>query len=350
MAGRPQQSRSPGCPQAMARSGIVHNFGVTTSGGDSGQANVKLMTVPSTIDESDADVWQRIVQQQHGIIHRSDVPPDVMRSAMRELRARRWRRVSRDVFVTHNGPLTPTQQLWAALKSAPQGSALSGLTAANLSGLRGFPSPVIQLTQPCGTRAVRFPGVVVHFSRFLDNVDVHPARVPRQTRIPRSLLDAASFTESDRYARAVLLAGVQQGIASVAQLRETLPRRGPCLRHALISETLDDADGGIQSVPEADFDRIRRRHGLPEPVRQRVIRRTDGRYYLDADWDEYALSAEVDGIPHLDVLNWDADLDRANELAIENRTILRFTSYAVRHNPRGVATVLARALVSRGWH
>ena len=268
---------------------------------------------------------------------------------MRELRARRWRRVGRDVFVTHNGPLTPTQQLWTALKSAPHGSAMSGLTAANLSGLRGFPSPVIHLTQPCGTRAVRLPGVVVHFSRFLGNIDVHPMRVPRRTRPPRSLLDAASFTESDRYARAILLAGVQQGIASVRQLREALPRRGPCLRHALINETLDDAEGGIQSVPEADFDRIRRRHGLPEPVRQRVIQRSDGRYYLDADWDEYALSAEVDGIPHLDVLNWDADLDRANELAIEHRTLLRFTSYAVRHNPRAVATTLTRALVARGW-
>jgi very-short-patch-repair endonuclease len=330
--------------------GPVHRSGVTEGAEGCDQVKLLLMSLQPITDVSDAEWWRRLLQEQHGIIHRSDVPPDAMRIALRELRARRWRRVSRDVFVTHNGPLTTAQQLWAALKSAPRGSALSGLTAANLSGLRGFPSPAIHLTQPCGTRASRLPGVIVHFSRFLDSVDVHPLHAPRRTRPARSLLDAASFVESDRYARAILLAGVQQGVASVGNLREALPRRGPCLRHALIGETLDDAEGGIRSVPEADFDRIRRRHGLPEPVRQHVIQRPDGRYYLDADWEEYALSAEVDGMPHLDVLNWDADLDRANELAIEQRTLLRFTSYSVRHKPFSVATMLTRALVARGWH
>jgi very-short-patch-repair endonuclease len=308
------------------------------------------MTPRPIIDESDAQVWHRLLQSQHGIVHRSDIPPEIQRFAGRELRSRRWQRVTRDVFATHNGPLTSSQQLWAALKSAPRGSALSGLTAAGLGGLRGFPSVVIHLTQPCGTHAARRTGLVVHFSRFLDTADVHPLQNPRRTRPARSLLDAASFATGDRYARAILLAGVQQGVASVLQLREALPRRGPCLRHALICETLNDAEGGIQSVPEADFDVIRRRQGLPEPARQRVVQRPNGRYYLDADWEEYELSVEVDGIPHLDVLNWDADLDRANEIAINGRTLLRFTSFTVRHNPHAVAAVLIRGLMARGWH
>jgi very-short-patch-repair endonuclease len=308
------------------------------------------MTLHPIIDESDAQVWRRLLQSQHGVVHRSDIPPEIRRLARRELRSRRWQRFTRDVFVTHNGPLTATQQLWGALKAAPRGSALSGLTAANIGGLRGFPSLAIHLTQPCGTRAVRLPGVVVHFSRFLNTADVHPLQNPRRTRPARSLLDAASFADGDRYSRAILLAGVQQGIASVGQLREALARRGPCLRHALICETVDDAEGGIQSLPEADFEMIRRRCGLPEPIRQRVVQRSNGRYYLDADWEQYEFSVEVDGIPHLDVLNWDADLDRANEIAINGRTLLRFTSFAVRHNPHAVAEVLTRGLVSRGWH
>jgi hypothetical protein len=118
----------------------------------------------------------------------------------------------------------------------------------------------------------------------------------------------------------------------------------------LIDETLDDAAGGIRSVPEADFERIRKRVGLPAPARQHILQRPDGRYYLDADWEQYALSVEIDGIPHLDVLNWDADLDRANEIAINRRTLLRFTSFAVRHSAGAVGAVLTRAFVSRGWH
>lgn len=308
------------------------------------------MTSPSDIDASDNEKWQRLMREQHGVVHRSEIPFELLRKATRELRARRWHRISRDVFITHNGPLTTTQQLWAALKAAPHGSALSGLTAAALGGLRGFPSPLIHLTQPCGTHRVNLPEVSVHFSRFLGRPDVHPHQVPRRTRPARSLLDAATFADGDRFARAVLLAGVQQGLASVGQLRDALTRRGHCLRHALIDETLDDAAGGIRSVPEADFERIRKRVGLPAPARQHILQRPDGRYYLDADWEQYALSVEIDGIPHLDVLNWDADLDRANEIAINRRTLLRFTSFAVRHSAGAVGAVLTRAFVSRGWH
>jgi hypothetical protein len=307
------------------------------------------MFIQPNIDDVAARAWEQLLLDQHGVVHRSDIPPEVWRLAKRELHARRWQRIKRDVFATHNGPLTVSQQEWAALKSAPHGSALSGLTAAHLGGLSGFPSSAIYVTQPCGTHKLQLSGVVVHFSRFLDTRDVHPLQIPRRTRPARSLLDAASFTEGDHRARSILLAGVQQGITSVGKLREALPRRGPCLHHALICETLDDTEGGIRSVPEGDFDVIRRRYRLPPPARQRAVQRRNGRYYLDADWEEYALSVEVDGIPHLDIVNWDADLDRANEIAIHGRTLLRFTSFAVRHRPDAVGTVLIRALLSRGW-
>lgn len=132
-------------------------------------------------------------------------------------------------------------------------------------------------------------------------------------------------------------------------LEQALPRRGPCLRHALITETIRDASGGITSVPEQEFDAIRRQRGLPAPTRQRAIRRSNGRYYLDVDWDAYALAAEIDGMPHMEVLNWDADLDRMNEIAIDRRTLLRFTSFAVRHRRSSVGDILTRALISRGW-
>ena len=54
-------------------------------------------------------------------------------------------------------------------------------------------------------------------------------------------------------------------------------------------------------------------------------------------------------MPHLTVLNWDADLDRMIEIAIEHRTLLRFTSYAVRYRKSAVGGMLHRALTSRGW-
>lgn len=133
------------------------------------------------------------------------------------------------------------------------------------------------------------------------------------------------------------------------QLHDALSRRGPCLRHALIVETIDDAAGGIASVPEHEFAVIVRAFHLPEPARQRVLPRRDGRRYLDADWADYRLSVEVDGRGHLDVVTWDSDLDRANDLVIDGRTLLRFTSYAIRHRPESVGETLIRALIARGW-
>lgn len=309
------------------------------------------MTTSPSDAAGDDEAWQRVLREQHGVVHRSEVPPDQRRHVQRNVRRGLWRRLSRDVLVAHNGPLTPDQRLWAVIKAAPCHSALSGPTALALGDLHGFPAEAVHVTVPCGTSMPEVHGVatVVHYSRFLDTPDVHPVLRPRRTRPPRSALDTAAWDDSDVRARAVLLASVQQRLLTPQLLAEALPRRGPCLRHALITETIHDAAGGITSVPEREFDTILRRRRLPAPSRQRVVQRDHGRYYLDVDWDDYALAAEIDGMPHMDVRNWDADLDRMNEIAIDQRTILRFTSFAVRYRQSAVGDTLERALTSRGW-
>lgn len=306
------------------------------------------MTAQSLMDTGD-EYWARLIREEHGVLHRREIPPEYLRQARRELDARRWRRLGHGVVVTHNGPLDHEQELRAALKASPSGSVLSGLTAAEIDGFAGFPTQRVHITQPCGTRSARLAGVDVHYSRFLTSEDVHPLRSPRRTRLPRSLLDAATWHEHERVARAIVLAGVQQGLVSPGKLTEALGRRGPCRRHALLVETIADALGGVASLPEAEFAEIVRRYELPAPTRQSVLRRADGRYYLDADWPEFDLAAEVDGRPHMDVEHWDADLDRANEVVIDRRTLLRFTSFAVRRRAPSVGSTLVRALTARGW-
>lgn len=307
------------------------------------------MTAETAPPRADDGVFVRLLAAEDGVLHRSELPPELARHVRSELRARRWQRVGRDVFVSHNGPLGRRQRLQAAVKASPRGSALAGPTAAELDGLTGFSTTEIFVTQPCGTRDPQLPGVVVHYSRFLGQPDVHPLKVPRRCRLPRSIVDAAAWAAHDEPARAVVLAGVQQRLVSPEQLRDALSRRGPCLRHALIAETIDDADGGIASVPEHEFAVIVRTFGLPEPTRQRILERPDGRCYLDADWAEFHLAVEVDGRGHLDVDAWDADLDRANDIVIDGRTLLRFTSFAIRRRPESVGTTLVRAFVARGW-
>lgn len=304
---------------------------------------------PNPLDPSNEEWRNELLSQQDGVVHRRDLSPEDLRIVKRAVVGKRWQRINRDVFVSHNGPLTDEQRMWAYLLACPREAALSGLTAVALDGLRGFEPDKVHITVPCGTSGIHRDDVEIHYSRFLGRQHVHPVREPRRTRPPRSVLDAASWADSDARARAIILAGVQQRLVTPQQLEELLPARGPCLRHALIEESVDDAKGGIASLPEHEFNLIVRGFHLPPPTRQAVLRRANGCYYLDVDWKEFLMSAEVDGLHHMNVLQWDADLDRANEISIDNRTVFRFTSYAVRHKQMRVGSVLVRALMARGW-
>ena len=260
-----------------------------------------------------------------------------------------WQRPCRGVIVTHNGPLTGEQAWAVALASAPPRSALAGPTALEVHGMDGFQDDQIHVVIPAGGRAPSWEGLVVHESGELSTADVHPLEQPRRTRVARSVIDLASWCTNDRYARAAVIAALQQGLANTARMRDALSRRGPCRRRGLIIESILDAAGGIQSLPERDFDALWRAAGLPRPTRQRRARTKDGRYYLDATWEALGMSAEIHGVPHHAVRQWDADLRRANEIVIGGDRLLIFSSYAIRHEQVAVADQLFRMARACGW-
>ncbi|MCU1679107.1 MAG: hypothetical protein JWM93_3865 [Frankiales bacterium] len=260
-----------------------------------------------------------------------------------------WQKPCRGVVVLHNGPLTPQQEIAVALRSAVEGAALGGLTALAHDKFEGFEPEKPQIVLPSGARRPSRKGLEVRWSTQLDVRDVHPVVEPRRTRPARSLIDAASWTPNERRARAIVIAGVQQGLTSTRHLRDALTRRGPCKHRALIIESILDAAGGIQSLPERDFGEVCAWAGLPPPTRQRAVRGPDGRYYLDASWDDLGMAAEVHGIPHLAVERWSEDLVRANEVVISGDRLLTFSSFAIRRHQRVVGDQLVRMARSLGW-
>lgn len=274
-----------------------------------------------------------------------------------QLSARRWQAPTPGVIVTHNGPLTRDQLIWVALLSGPTGTLLHGLSGAQYDGLRGFDPDRLTLVVPGSSRncAARLSvlaqkhGVGIRWSTKLGEQDVNPHSTPPRARLARSLVDAASERVSKRRARVILLAGVQQRLVRTPALADALSRRGKCRNRAIIVESILDAAGGIQSLPEADLNTIRRRLRLPEPRRQVTLRRQDGRYFLDNEWPEFGVRVEVHGIPHYQVRNWDSDLLRQNDIAIEGGGLLLFSSYATRHLQAQVGEQLVRMLRRRGW-
>jgi very-short-patch-repair endonuclease len=260
----------------------------------------------------------------------------------------RWQRPCRGVVVAHSGPLTQRQRLWVAILWAGPGGVLAGLTAAALDGLEGFPVAQIHVLVPAH-RSVRKepPGlpVALHYSTALTSDDVHPLREPRRTRVARSLVDAAAWMSSDRGAQAVLAAGVQQRLVRPQDLLAVVAANRRLPRRTMISATLDDIAGGAQALSELDLTRLVRRYRLPEPDRQAPRRDSAGRRrWLDAVWEAAKLIVEVDGIHHLDVAQYWADMDRDNDFTLDDYRVLRFPAFAVRYRGGYVAGQIRGAL------
>lgn len=284
------------------------------------------------------------VRDQEGVLTRAQALQLVSRHRLYSLVASgRWQNVARGVFVTHNAALTPPQRDWVALLALPPGSVLGGLTALKYDDFTAFRTDRPVVIAPAGASPIEYDDLTMHWSKYLDHRDVHPLRRPRRTRPARSVIDAASWTVEEKRAREIVLAAAQHGVVNTRQLREALVRRGACRHRALIVESYLDAAGGIQSLPERDFDQIRRELHLPRPERQAVVRRSDGRYYLDVWWETYNLACEVHGIPHMEVRQWDGDLRRLNEVTIRGRRTLVFSSYAIRRQREVVKDQLRRS-------
>lgn len=264
------------------------------------------------------------------------------RSAVRHrVASGQWQRPTRGVVVTHSGPLTDDQRERVVLAACPPGSALAGLTAAARLGLRGFEPAEIHVVLPAGAKRPA-PAAIVHWSTRLGPEDVLQRR-PRTTTLERSVVDAASWATSKEQARAIVIAAFQQRLTNVRRMRDALSRRGPCRHRAVIIQSILDAAGGIQSLPERDFDEIRVLADMPAPTRQARVAGKTGRYYLDAWWEQWNLAVEIHGIPHLAVAQWTSDLHRTNELVIDGRRVLVFSSFAIRHDRATIIDQLRRA-------
>jgi hypothetical protein len=267
------------------------------------------------------------------------------------LESGRWQQPCRGVVVAHSGPLSKLQILRVAILWAGPGAALAGLTAARLHGFRGFDEKAdgIHLLLPAARTAREgrppFP-LVVHYSRNLAPADIHPVRQPPQTRIARSLVDAAAWMATDRGTQAVLAAGVQQRLVRVTDLVAEVSRNERLRRRRLIRTTLADIEGGSHALSELDFMRlVVRQFGLPEPNRQ--VARSDGqgrRRWLDVVWEQARLIVEIDGAAHMDVLQYWDDMDRDNSFTLQQYQILRFPAWVIRYQPEYVAAKISQAL------
>ena len=299
--------------------------------------------------------FRETAERQQLVVSRSQLATHGADRHLVSRRVRRgvWQVLGPYVVVLHPGPLTREQQLWTGVLHGGDDAVLTGSTALEAAGLAGWSDEAVSVCAPHGRNRpdllTDLVTVRVHESRNLRRSTVLTMAEPPRLKQDHATVAAASAARSVNACRTLLAMSVQQRLVTAATLRPLVLARLNLPRRALILETLDDVEGGSQSLPELDYLRGLRRFGLPEPTRQRVVRRPDGRYVLDAEFDPWAVTVEINGIHHLDVRQKEADDVRRTRLAIGGRLVVDIGSHIVRHDIVLAVLLTADALFSRGW-
>jgi very-short-patch-repair endonuclease len=272
-----------------------------------------------------------LAADQAGVVSRPQTYAlGVTRGVVRaNLRARRWRRVGSQSIALTTGPLTREAQEWAAVFEAGPRAFLDGASALMASGLRSFTESTIRVSVPRGARVRRARGLDIRQTRRWQADDVIGTGVPR-SRPAVAAVRGALWARSDRQATLLMTMAVQQGLVDAETLGLELLRIRRDRRRRLLHGVVMDLLSGVRSLGEADFRRMCRSHGLPEPSRQVLRKGRHGTYYLDALWEEWGLAVEIDGIQHAWAQNLVADALRHNEVTLGYARVLRLPLLGLR--------------------
>lgn len=265
-----------------------------------------------------------------------------------EIAGGRWRDLGASVVATHCGPLTTRARWWAAVMQVSPRAAIAGMTALQAAGLTGVRDEAIHVAVPPSCRPRQPDGVSVHQTRRFGDGDLMPNGLPRM-RVAPAAVQAAIWAGSDRQAALFLVAPVQQRLVLPSDLDACLATVRRDRRRSLMTAVVRDLKLGAQALGELDFAALCRSHGLPEPSRQRPVSTSRGRRYLDVEWEDWGVAAEIDGIGHMRAETWLDETWRHNAVVLSGRRLLRFPQLAIRLEPDAVMDQTRTALVQAGW-
>lgn len=263
-----------------------------------------------------------------------------------QLRARRWRAIGPRVVVLSTGLLTPAQWRAVGVVHAGEGAALAGLTALDDCGMRGWTRETVAIVVPHGCLPPRLSGLIVHQSRHLSEGDLVPSRWPACTTAARAAVDAASWERDPRTACALVIAVVQQHLATASEILLALERPGPVRHRALLRAALAEAADGAESHAEVDVARMLRSVGLGPVLHQLLVDTPDGRFPVDLAVrlpDGRLLVVEVDGPHHDDRRQRERDAVKDAALIAAGHVVLRVPVTLLRRTP-GVVMAQLRAI------
>lgn len=319
-----------------------------------------------------AGAWQRLLDDQHGIIttkqmHENGVNKDSIDHCVE---TGQWLRVFRGVISVTNGPLTREMQLSAALLFAGRGALLSHTTAAEEWGWRRVGSGPVHLTVPYGCSAISrpptmrhakqnftsesneqiHPGVIVHRSRAMSHIGVETN--PARTSAADTVLDLTVAEPSSRQAVITLVSAMSSGGVNVAAMTRKIEVRRPMRYLKAILHTLALMRDGVHSALEHRYVLdVEQAHGLPAGKRQAPVF-VDGRQlFEDIRYEICDLIVRLDGQAfHSAKQRRFRDRRRDNAAELRNLPRLMYGWHEVAEDPCGVYREVREVLVREGWN
>lgn len=267
-----------------------------------------------------------------------------------QLKAERWQRIFRGVYVGYSGPVEWETRLYAVCLATGPGSAICDRSALSFWGIEpvNHDAPITvavdrsrYLVSPEGVRVIR--------RARLERV-VHPARTPPVVRVEDAVLRVAASRASAPDVGLVLDACRARATTATRLMRAldempTLPHR------ATLTRVLDDALDGLQSWLEHRYvRRVESAHGLPRAVRQQRDALEGHTVWRDGYYPDWRVALEIDGAAtHR---TWEASArDRRRDLASAAQGVVtvRVAYDDVVLAPCRTADALAQVLRERGW-
>jgi hypothetical protein len=291
------------------------------------------------------------IARQHGVVSRQQIieaglTDDCIRS---QLRAGRWQRAHRGVYVAHNGPVERATSIWAAILYAGSGAAASHHTAAELWRMTDRVDPTIHITIPADRRVRRQSGLWIHRSTLLVG-RTHPNRSPPRIRLEDTVLDL--IDTCDRLDSVIdwVTRAVQRRCTSVQRLAASACARPEIRWRRALAALLDDVGSGAQSPLEVAYVRkVERPHLLPTSVRNCHPETGTRSQWTDAAYADFRLIVELDGRLGHDGFERFRDHQRDNISTVSGYQTLRYGWFDVDQNSCRIAAEVATVLRARGW-
>lgn len=282
-----------------------------------------------------------IAGKQHGLILRDQALEAGLSDSSigRRVRAGLWRRRHQGLFVVGAAEDTFEQSVMAACLVAGPDAIGSHRTAARLHALEGFDSDHVDvLTSRRFTRkgvAYRCGVVAARDRRRIGGIPV--------TGVERTLEDLGAVLSRARVEDA-LESALRMRLTTIDRLHARLSSPRPGQRGiATLRPLLELRRPPTASSFELEMERLLRRYGFPEPVRQKpylchdgIVRRPDLAYPgigLVIECQSYRW--------HGGRRTWSRDLHRMNEFVGLGLRVLQFTMEDVRRRPRRTAQRIA---------